>query len=328
MRTLYYPDDFPEERTGLDTAAHGYAATIGFFDGVHRGHRHVIECLRQQSLPTMVITFERHPRQVVQPQWQPLLLTTLQEKQALLARTGIDVLVVLRFDAAMARLTAGEFMLHVLKQQLYVSLLLTGYDNRFGHNRTEGFADYVRYGQQMGIRVVAAAACEENGLRFSSSLIRRQISEGHIAEANACLGRCYTLNGTVAHGHQIGRTMGFPTANLVPDNPCKLLPPFGVYAVRVSLPPLNSQLSTRISQQESLSTYKAIMNIGMRPTFHGHVPTLEVHVFDFDGDLYGRQLTVGFVARLRGEQAFDTKEALACQMRKDAVQARQILENP
>lgn len=311
MRIIYYPDTLPQEGS--------YAATIGFFDGVHRGHRHVIESLRllaaERHLQTMAVTFDRHPRQVVQPQWQPLLLTTLPDKLALLAETGIDVAVVLRFDAAMAALSAREFMQHVLKERLRVGLLLTGYDNRFGHNRSEGFADYVGFGRQMGIDVVGATPCEEDGCRFSSSLIRQHIAHGRIEQANVCLGRCYSLGGTVGHGEQIGRTIGFPTANIVAEDPCLLVPPFGVYAVRVSLPDLDTPASA----------LNGIMNIGMRPTFNGHEPTMEVHVLGFEGNLYGRKITVEFVARLRDERAFDTPEALALQMGKDTEQALKVL---
>jgi len=320
MKTIYFPpagqgavpytakiSQFTEQFTEQS------AATIGVFDGVHRGHCFLMEQLRREAtargLRSMVITFERHPRQVVQPQWQPQLLTTLEEKARLIGQTGIDVLVVLRFDPQMAALSARDFMQQVLKEQLGVSLLLTGYDNRFGHNREEGFVDYRRYGQELGIEVVCGTPYGEGGERFSSSLTRRLIAEGRVDEAARCLGRPYTLTGTVVHGEQIGRTLGFPTANLRVEQEYRLLPATGVYAVGVR-------------RESTGQTYRGMMNIGHRPTFDGHRTTLEVHLFDFSGTLYGERLTVDFIVRLREERHFPTPEALKAQMQQDAEQAK------
>lgn len=295
-----------------------YAATIGFFDGVHRGHRFVTEQLRQladtRGWPTMVITFDRHPRQVIQTDWQPLLLTTLDEKIQLLATTGIDLLVVLPFDQRMASLSASEFMQRVLVNQLGVRLLLTGYDNRFGHrtaDTSEGFADYVRYGRGMGLDVICSTAAP--GEKVSSSTIRRLLSEGNVADAAMCLSRPYSLSGTVVHGFQQGRTMGFPTANmLLADDSQRLIPKDGVYAVRVSL-------------DAQSPTLPAITNIGMRPTFDGHRRTIETHILDFTGNLYGQTITVYFIDRLRNEQHFASPEDLARQMADDEKAARRCL---
>ena len=294
----------------------GYAATIGFFDGVHRGHRYVLQQLCRQAedhcLPSMAITFDRHPRQVVDATWHPLLLTTLDEKIELLRQTGVDLLVVLSFDEAMARLSARDFMRLILKERLGVSLLLTGYDNRFGHRTAdsrEDFNDYVRYGGETGIEVTAATVLP--GGHVSSSSIRRLLNEGNVGEAAKCLGRPYSLSGTVGHGFEQGRKMGFPTANMTLDA-CRLIPADGVYAVSVHLSPLTSHLSPLIG----------ITNIGMRPTFDGHQRTIETHILDFEGDLYGRDISVGFVARLRGEQHFESPEELAQQMARDAETTR------
>lgn len=316
-----------------------YAATIGFFDGVHRGHRYVVEQLRRladaRGWPSMVITFDRHPRQVVQTDWHPLLLTTLDEKIRLLATTGIDLLVVLPFDGQMASLSAREFMQRVLVNQLGVRLLLTGYDNRFGHrtaDTSEGFADYVRYGNSMGLEVVCGEGLQTSDLKthnsklitqtsglrpyISSSLIRRLLEEGRVAEAAQCLGRDYSLSGTVVHGFQQGRTMGFPTANMLLADDCqRLVPKDGVYAVRVCLTPHTSHLTP----------LPAITNIGMRPTFDGHRRTIETYIFDFTGDLYGQTITVLFVDRLRNEQHFASPQDLARQMADDEKAARSRL---
>lgn len=311
MKTIYYQLGEP---TGLDGR---YAATIGVFDGVHRGHRFVIESLgqkaRERGLQTMVVTFLRHPRQVVQPEWQPQLLTTLEQKTALLAATGIDVLVVLRFDEPMARLSARDFMARVLGQDLHVSMLLTGYDNRFGHDRSEGFAQYVEYGREMGLEVVQSVPYEADGQRFSSSLVRRLLAEGNVALAARCLGRNYQLSGRVVHGHAIGRTLGFPTANIVPCDSAQIVPRFGVYCVM-------------IRPESSGSSVPGVMNIGMRPTFGGQHATLEAYLLDFEGNLYDQVLTVEFLARLRSEQQFASPDELVAQMKRDAGEARKIIQ--
>lgn len=325
MRTIFYP-------TEKSMAADGrYAATIGFFDGVHRGHRflisHLKEVAEQRGQQSMVITFERHPRQVVNADWQPQLLTSLAERTRLLAKTGIDMLVVLRFDAAMAQLSARQFM-QLLHDDLQVATLLTGYDNRFGHDRTETFSDYERYGRQMGIEVLAGTPCDVAQKPVSSSRIRRLIGEGDMLQAADCLGRCYTVSGRVVHGEQIGRTLGFPTANLQIDDPCRLVPAPGVYAVGISIGAEDRQTVTEqqsvigqrsVTEQQS---FGGMMNIGTRPTFDGHRTTLEVNIFDFNDDIYDRRLTVSFLERLRSEQHFSSPEALTEQMRRDAEQAR------
>lgn len=309
MHTLFYPD--------LKEAPNGrFAATIGFFDGVHLGHHHVISQLQQlahqHGLCTMAITFDTHPRQVIQPEWNPQLLTSLEEKADLLQQTGIDQLVVLRFDKTMAQLSAHDFMQQVLQQQLHVDLLLTGYDNRFGHDRTEGFEQYAAYGRELDMEVCLGTPFELQGRRVCSSLVRQLLQEGRLNEANACLGRPYRLSGVVKHGHQIGRTLGFPTANLQLSSPDLLVPATGVYAVRL-----------RLQQEETWR--QGVMNIGTRPTFEGNNLTIEVNIFDFIGDVYHQQLQVELIARLRGEQHFETPEVLVQQMERDAQQAKRLL---
>lgn len=298
------------------TAQRSFAATIGFFDGVHLGHQSVISQLRaaaqKRGLQSMVITFERHPRQVLQSEWQPLLLTSLEEKKELLVRTGIDKLVVLRFDRAMSQLSSREFMERVLKHELGVSLLLTGYDNRFGHDRTATFDDYVAYGRELGIEVICGQPTDVAGQRVSSSLVRSLLSEGNVDLAAQCLGRPYQLTGQVGHGEQIGRQLGFPTANIIVSKGNRLVPAPGVYAVCLSIKGDDTLL-------------QGMMNIGTRPTFHGNQLTLEANIFDFNGDLYGQYLNVFFIERLRNEQTFSSAEALMEQMEHDAVQAREIL---
>lgn len=284
-------------------------ATIGFFDGVHIGHCHLINMLkkvaRERGVEACVITFDRHPRQVVQPEWCPEMLTTLEEKTQLLEATGIDRCEVLHFDREMANQSAHDFMLHTLKEKLGVSILVTGYDNRFGHNRSEGFEDYVRYGKEIGIEVIKGEELTDGSNNVSSSSIRRMLKEGRIEDATRCLGREYQLTGTVVGGEHIGRTIGFPTANIRPDDSSKLIPANGVYAVDVW------------SQAGDINRERAMLNIGTRPTFNGTATTIEVHIPHFAGNLYGSTLSISFLRKIREERKFDSPEALVEQLNKD-----------
>lgn len=284
-------------------------ATIGFFDGVHIGHCHLINMLkkvaRERGVESCVITFDRHPRQVVQPEWCPEMLTTLEEKTQLLEATGIDRCEVLHFDREMANQSAHDFMQHTLKEKLGVSILVTGYDNRFGHNRSEGFEDYVRYGKEIGIEVIKGEELTDGSNNVSSSSIRRMLKEGRIEDATRCLGREYQLTGTVVGGEHIGRTIGFPTANISPDDSSKLIPANGVYAVDVW------------SQAGDINRERAMLNIGTRPTFNGTATTIEVHIPHFAGNLYGSTLSIAFLRKIREERKFDSPEALVEQLNKD-----------
>lgn len=284
-------------------------ATIGFFDGVHIGHCHLINMLkkvaRERGVEACVITFDRHPRQVVQPEWCPEMLTTLEEKTQLLEATGIDRCEVLHFDREMANQSAHDFMQHTLKEKMGVSILVTGYDNRFGHNRSEGFEDYVRYGKEIGIEVIKGEELTDGSNNVSSSSIRRMLKEGRIEDATRCLGREYQLTGTVVGGEHIGRTIGFPTANIRPDDSSKLIPANGVYAVDVW------------SQAGDINRERAMLNIGTRPTFNGTATTIEVHIPHFAGNLYGSTLSIAFLRKIREERKFDSPEALVEQLNKD-----------
>ena len=260
---------------------------------------------RERSVQSCVITFDRHPRQVVQPEWCPDMLTTPDEKTQLLKATGIDRCEVLHFDREMASQSARDFMLHTLKELLGVSILVTGYDNRFGHNRSEGFEDYVRYGKEIGIEVIKGEELTVGSTNVSSSSIRRMLKEGNIEDATRCLGHEYQLTGTVVAGEHIGRTIGFPTANIRPNDSSKLIPANGVYAVDVW------------SESEGITRRRAMLNIGTRPTFDGKATTIEVHIPGFKGDLYGKTLTIAFISKIREEICFDSPEALVEQLNKD-----------
>lgn len=294
-------------------------ATIGVFDGVHAGHQQVINRVVSDAkfhhLASMVITFDRHPRQLFDPQFRPQLLTTQQEKEQEIERLGVDFLVVLPFTKEMAALSARDFMAQILKERLNVKMLQVGYDNRFGHDSTEGIDDYRRYGDELGIMVYKGIRLDFQGYHVPvcSSNIRSLIAEeGEVDTANIFLGRNYELSGKVMPGEHIGHQLGFPTANLEPDDPFKVIPASGVYGVWATV-------------GDSQKPLPAMMNIGTRPTFDGRNRTLEVNIFDFDGDLYGQTVRISFLFRLREERKFESPEALVAQLQKDKEQVLYIL---
>ena len=292
-------------------------ATIGFFDGVHLGHRFLIEQVKQeaakQQQASAVITFRQHPRQVLHSDYQPKLLTGYEEKIALLAETGIDYCIVLDFSLEISRLTAQEFIEQVLRDQLYVSTLLIGYDHRFGHNRSEGFEDYVRYGAAVGMTILQALQYDNGHTHVSSSEIRRLLQLGDVATASTLLTYPYHLKGSVVKGFQIGRKIGFPTANLHIDEPYKIIPAIGIYAAWAVI---------------DRAIYKAMVYIGNRPTVHDNTQTsIEANIIDFDRDLYNKEHTILFVDFVRGNAKFDGLEALKRQISLDKVAISSILDD-
>ena len=292
-------------------------ATIGFFDGVHRGHRflinNVVKEAASRGLQSTVVTFDRHPRQVLGSDFQPRLLSTNEEKMLLLSKTGVERCVMLPFSEQMAQMTACDFMKKILHDRLGVQVLIIGYDNRFGHNRSEGFNDYVRYGREMGIEVMSAQSFLLHGINVSSSVIRSFLQEGEIEMAENCLGYPYFFTGKVVKGFRVGHELGFPTANIEQDNMLKMIPSPGVYAVKVRI-------------EGTVELKHAMMNIGTRPTFNGTQQTLEVHILNFNDDIYGKMISVAFVHKLRNERQFPSKEALSEQLVKDAQMVEEQFE--
>ena len=287
-----------------------YVATIGFFDGVHLGHRHllrqVIEVAQAYNQSSMVVTFAQLPRKVVNhDSCRYSLLTTTEEKLSLLKMVGISHCEVMDFTPELASLTAYEFM-QLLRNKYQVHALLIGYDHRFGHNRSEGFEDYVNYGKELGIDVIQATEYPA----VSSSRIRELLLSGDLQEANKCLGYPYMLRGQVVSGFHVGQTLGFPTANLQVTAE-KLIPANGVYAVMVDL---------------DGKRYQGMLNIGTRPTLaNGDERSIEVHIFDFHNDIYNKELRLSLIKRTRGEVKFDTKEQLTLQLQQDAAEIKNIL---
>lgn len=292
-------------------------ATIGFFDGVHQGHRFLINQIkavaRAKGLRSALITFSAHPRKVMQKDYQPQLLSTPKEKAELLATTGVDYCIVLDFTPEIARLTACEFMENILKQKLNVASLVIGYDHRFGHNRAEGFDDYYQYGTKIGMEVLRAKACIINDVNVSSSVIRLFLQEGEIDMATKCLGYNYYLDGTVVDGYKVGRTIGFPTANLKVEDQDKLVPADGVYAVKVT-----------VGGQE----YMGMLDIGHRPTFNnGTNKSIEVNILDFNSDIYEQFIRITFIRRIRSDIKFKKVEDLIAQLYRDEAEVRHILQH-
>lgn len=294
-------------------------ATIGFFDGVHRGHRFLIRQLTRYAvghdLASLLVTFRTHPRQVMQAAYQPQLLTTYDEKCGQLATTRADYCLTLDFTTALAALSARRFMAEILKEKLSVKVLVIGYDHRFGHDRSEGFAEYVEYGRELGMEVVRADAFAMSEVNVSSSMVRACLAEGEVGMAARCLTRPYEITGRVVHGFHVGHELGFPTANIQVEDSQKLIPKNGVYAVWVK---------GKIGGEEHV--WGGMLNIGLRPTMeNGENRTIEVHLLDFAGDLYGCRLTLSFVRRLRDERKFRNKGELVHQLREDEAMVRMIL---
>ncbi len=290
------------------------AATIGFFDGVHLGHRFLIDQIKEiavkKGLHSALVTFPSHPRKILQTDFCPQLLSSPTEKMDLLEATGVEYVILLPFTYELSMLSAKAFM-QLLRDRFHIRTLVIGYDHRFGHNRLENVEDYCRYGEELALDIVRVPAYTNGENKISSSTIRRLLKEGDVARAARVLGYNYCLGGTVIDGCKVGRTLGFPTANLQINCPDKLLPAEGVYAVYVYV---------------EGKKWQGILNIGRRPTFTDETEVrIEVHILHFSGDLYRQNMRLEFVERLRAEEKYDTVDALVAQMHKDRETAARIL---
>ncbi|MFN2608589.1 MAG: bifunctional riboflavin kinase/FAD synthetase [Acidimicrobiales bacterium] len=312
MEVLTDPDDVPELATGS-------VLTIGAYDGVHRGHQAVLAEVRRRAdeagLPTVVVTFDRHPASVVRPESAPRLLTDLDQKLEVLADTGhVDWAVVVTFDAARAAQEPDDFVRQVLVGTLGARLVVVGEDFHFGRGRRGTVALLARLGADLGFDVIGLGLVEVAGVAgpVSSTAVRRSVAAGDVAGAATLLGRHYEVRGTVVPGDKRGRELGYPTANVdVP--PAILLPADGIYAGWHVRP--------------GGRAHPAAISVGRRPTFHqaAEVPVLEAHLVEFDGDLYGEAAAVRFLVRLRGEERFGSVEALVAQMALDVDETRRAL---
>jgi riboflavin kinase/FMN adenylyltransferase len=286
---------------------------MGNFDGIHRGHQEIFRILRKEAEENngtaLVITFFPHPLKVLHPDRAPRLITSLQDRVELMECCGIDLVLCLPFNPEFATWNAERFVREILVQKLGTKKVLVGEDFRFGRNREGGIRFLKEKGGGFGYAVQKIEPVRVEGMEISSTRIRQSIQDGRIRESAAMLGRPYNISGTVVKGDQRGRTLGFPTANLATE--AELLPPNGVYAVRVVL------------GEERLP---GVASLGVKPTFSGKQFSIEAHIFDFDKDIYGKFIRMEFVEWIREEKSFPGAQALAEQIHRDAQQARKILE--
>jgi riboflavin kinase/FMN adenylyltransferase len=291
----------------------GAVATIGNFDGVHLGHQYIFQKVilhaRQEKSRAVVITFEPHPKMVLHPERKPFyLITSLEEKIARVAETGMDGLLLIPFSLEFSHTTAREFVRSILWDRLRISKIYIGHDYTFGRGREGNETSLAVAGEQLGFAVEVVSAFKVGEAVISSTLTRNMILEGRVKEAALYLGRPYNLSGEVISGHRRGRDLGFPTANLRPDK--ALIPARGIYAVRLLLEGKARQ---------------GVLNIGFNPTFSDNALSVEVHIFDFDEDIYGKRLEILFIDRIRDEMKFDGPAQLVEQIRRDVETAGKIL---
>lgn len=290
--------------------------TIGTFDGVHIGHQKILKQITKNAqalqCESLVLTFFPHPRMVLQKDTDMKQLNSVNEKLQLLEDLGIDNIVIHPFDKDFSRLTAEEFVKQVLVDKFKIKKIIIGYDHRFGRNRTANIDDLKTYGGLFGFEVEQISAEEINEVSVSSSKIRNALIDGNLDVAATYLGYNYSITGIVSKGKQLGRTLGFPTANISIKDENKLIPTNGVYVVK-------SILSDEV--------FYGMMNIGIRPTVDGTMRTVEIHFFDFNKDIYGQEITISFLKRMRDEQKFESLDALKEQLKIDQNNAKMYLKS-
>jgi riboflavin kinase/FMN adenylyltransferase len=290
--------------------------TIGTFDGVHFGHQRILEKLvsdaKKAGKKSILLTFFPHPRMVLQKDNSLELINTIEERKNLLAKTGLDYLIIHPFSKEFSRLTALAFVRDILVNQFNVSKLCIGYDHHFGKNREGNITQLQEYSKLYDFDIEEIPAQDIDDVSVSSTKIRKALAEGNVKTANTYLGYPFMLNGKVVNGKQLGGKIGFPTANIDVEEEYKLIPKTGVYVVRSSV--------------DGKIIY-GMMNIGKRPTVDGKHQTIEVHFFDFNQDLYEQSLTVELLYFLRDEHKFDSVEHLISQLQKDEIQARDFIAN-
>ncbi len=292
----------------------GFVVTQGTFDGVHLGHQHVlnqvVSIAKKHQKPSLLITFHPHPRLVINPNDQTIqMLSSIEEKAKMILEKGIDYVLVLSFTHEISQYSPEKFVQEILVSKLNVISMVVGYDHRFGKNRSGGFSDLQAYSKKYLFKVVEIPASEIDEIAISSTRIRRAILNGNLNIANELLGKPYPLTGTVVEGQKLGRTLGYPTANLLIDEPHKLIPPNGVYAGFVVI---------------NHTQYKIMLNIGVRPTVDGKQKTIEAHILDFNQNIYNQKHTIFLVQFLREEIRFNGLEELKIQLQKDELQTRNI----
>jgi len=291
----------------------GYACVIGFFDGLHSGHKTLLSNLKkaasERGLKTLVVTFSQHPREIMKASYVPKLLTTTSERLKVLEDEGIDACFLIS-SKQIFEMSSNLFMHQILVDKFNVKYLLVGYDHHFGSDREHGFDYYLECGKKYGVEVEKAEAFFAGKAKVSSSEVRRLLEAGKVDGAGKLLGYNYFLEGTVVKGRSIGKIIGYPTANIALSDVRKLIPMEGVYSVRVFV-------------EGEQRVYKGVLNIGIRPTFIelSSVRTIEVHILDFNDDIYGRHIKIEFLKYLRAEEKFDNQEQLSRQIGEDLKKA-------
>jgi riboflavin kinase/FMN adenylyltransferase len=309
MAKLVYLKDINRERNSV--------ITVGTFDGVHAGHRVLMETVKKKAQKadarSVIVTFDPHPREIINPGDAGIkLLTTLPERREILEEVGIDVLLVIPFNRDFSLLTAEEFVRDIIYEKVGVSEFVIGYDHHFGRDREGTIETVERLGNTLGFDAYVVSKQEVGDQTVSSTAIRNAISkEGNMQKAAGMLRRTYRLSGTVVHGDKRGQKIGFPTANISPNDNRKIIPKDGVYAVKVKV---------------EGEPWRGMMNIGQRPTFEGKKPALEVHIFGFDKTIYGMTIEIEFIKRIRDEKKFEGVDELIAQLEEDKKQSVKILE--
>lgn len=302
MKLFHSINDFQSDKKTI--------LTLGTFDGVHIGHKKILERITQQTengkYESLVLTFFPHPRMVLQEKSEIKLLNTISEKTKLLENTGIENLVIHPFNENFSRLTAEEFVHSILVDQFHIHKIIIGHDHRFGRNRTANIDNLIAFGAEYGFEVEQITAQEIQDVSVSSTKIRNALNEGNMNLANEYLGYNYFLTGHVVKGKQLGRTIGFPTANIQIEENYKLIPKNGVYAAKAL-----------IKDQEVFG----MMNIGFNPTVNGEKQSIEIHLFDFNEDIYDEKIEVSLLHYLREEQKFGSVELLKSQLNQDKLDA-------
>ena len=308
MKTIHGIENFP--------ASEGSIVTIGTFDGVHLGHQQILKQLidtsQQSKLKSVLLTFFPHPRMVLQPDIPMRLIQTIEEREKALRKTGLDYLVIHPFSEKFSRLSADDYVKQVLVDKLNVRKVVVGYDHRFGRNRTASLEDMYNYADIYDFEVIEIDAKKIKSTAVSSTKIRKAIDQGDIALANSYLGDPFTLEGVVVHGDKRGRELSYPTANIELQNKHKIIPKQGVYLIQ--------------SDIDNQVVY-GMMNIGTKPTFDTTNPSIEVHFFDWNGDLYDQTLQVKLLKWIREEQKFDSVEELQAQIHADERYCRSYIPN-
>ena len=308
MKTIYGIENF--------RASEGSIVTIGTFDGVHLGHKQILKQLihtsQQSKLKSVLLTFFPHPRMVLQPDISMHLIQTIEEREIALRKTGLDYLVIHPFSEKFSRLSADDYVKEILVEKLNVQKVVVGYDHRFGRNRTASLEDMYNYADIYDFEVIEIDVKKIKSTAVSSTKIRKAIEEGDIELANSYLGDPFTLEGVVVHGDKRGRELSYPTANIKLQNKYKIIPKQGVYLIQ--------------SEHDNQVVY-GMMNIGTKPTFDTTSPSIEVHFFDWNSDLYDQTLQVKLLKWIREEQKFDSVEELQAQIHADERYCRSYIPN-